>query len=193
MSNIKSVLEDFCRGEIMECETVLKYKQSFFKRELNLEFRDNIISHLLRCKDCHDAYEEYAKSIGLVFDVVREAMKIYTEYDSETIPQSSLIIINNQNASTQKIKEKVKKDSNKSNRNVMDRWTTAYKLNDYSELMNVKAVRDVLNSAKNDTLDEEQAECNREFTMYITKKICQKIDHLEKCLKLKESEGKKDA
>lgn len=61
-------------------------------------------------------------------------------------------------------------------------WTEACKVTDLTILMQAKAVRDSVYERYNVGVDEE--EIFRDFGLFIMKKICQKIDHLEKCLTL---------
>lgn len=63
-----------------------------------------------------------------------------------------------------------------------DKWSSAAKSGDLTELMNIKAVRDIVLSTKNDTTDEDFSDKIRQFGLFLIKKICQKIDHLEQCL-----------
>lgn len=63
-------------------------------------------------------------------------------------------------------------------------YVDALKAEDLTVLMNVKAVRDcTIECAEiNETKDESESETFRDFSFFLIKKICQKVDLLEKCL-----------
>ena len=171
----------------MNCKTVLRYQKDFFRNELDIEFRDELLSHITICPDCHKAYKEYAQKCGLVFDLTREILKVVKEYEREDFPKSISLMMT-------KRERKKQNDDNYPmpiiERSIGDKWVTASKLNDYSELMRVYAVRKIFMTKEDNKAlkDTEYGEKKRLFTNFIIKKICQKIDYLEKCLSLESKE-----
>lgn len=170
----------------MDCKIVKKYKKEFFNNELSLEFKDSLLSHLSLCENCRREYEVYAATSGLVFDLIREIMKVCIEYEEAEIDDSkcsAMVAIRN----LDKKKEMFKKYEQKEDtRTLCDKWVTASKMNDYSELIKVHAIKQIMLSSKNDYQDEEISEKHRMFNNFLYKKICQKIDLFEKCLALQE-------
>lgn len=69
-------------------------------------------------------------------------------------------------------------------------WTDAVKNNDLSALMQSKAIRDSVQENYNVADDGSEDEVFREFGLFLIKKICQKIDHLENCLSKSEEASK---
>lgn len=170
----------------MECKTVLKYKKDFFKGELSLEFKDSILSHLSLCQECQREYEDYARTQGLVFDLIREIMKVCMEFDEAEIDDSkcsTIVAIRHLDRKKEMFK---KYESREGTRTLCDKWATASRMNDYSELTKVHAIRQIMLNAKNDYRDEELGESYRQFNNFLYKKICQKIDFLENCFKIEE-------
>lgn len=169
----------------MDCKQVFKYKEAFFNGELSLEMKDNLLSHLSVCFDCQKEYEKYAASKGLVFDLIREIMKVCIEYDDAEIDDSkcsTIVAIRH----LDKKKEMFKKVESKNVRTLCDKWVTASKLNDYSELTKVHAIKQIMLNSKNEYKDEKMSENYREFNNFLYKKICQKIDLFERCLAIGE-------
>lgn len=171
----------------MDCKTVEYCVTAFFDNNIDVQLRYEIVCHLLKCAKCYHLYDEYAKDEHIHFDIVREVSRVEMLKRDE-VPEGDAIYITkrkgNQNIEFKApaiYKKRIQEDS-------IDRWMTAHKRNDYSELMNLKAVRDIYN-AENKTKD--YGDNKRDFVNFLTKKICQKIDFLEKCFKLEE--GKSDA
>lgn len=171
----------------MNCKDIFKYKEAFFKGELSLEMRDSILSHLSICFDCRKVYEDFADSQGLVFDLIREIMKVCIEYDEAEIDDSkcsTIVAIRN----LDKKKEMFKKYEQKEDmRTLCDKWVTASRMNDYSELTKVHAIKQIMLNSKNEYTDDKMGESYREFNNFLYKKICQKIDLFERCLAIGEN------
>lgn len=71
-------------------------------------------------------------------------------------------------------------------KSAQDKWSFAARSGDLTELMNVQAIRDIVLSTKNDTTDEDFSDKIRQFGLFLIKKMCQKIDHLEQCLAIED-------
>lgn len=165
----------------MNCAQVCNYSVGYFNNELPIKMQDEILYHIIKCDFCHKAYIKYAKNNKLHFDLVREILHLRTKaLSDELLSYKAMKTDMNQDTS---VKPK-KKATSRSN---TDKWTSAHKMNDFSELMNIKAIRDIYKESQDvsehfkTSSDEESY---RNFIGHITRKICQRIDHLEKCLKL---------
>ena len=167
----------------MDCKTVEYCVTAFFEDNIDVQLRYEVVCHLLKCAECYHKYEEYAKNEKLHFDIVREVSRVEMMRKNE-IPMGGAIYITKRK-DYQNIELKApaihRKDSKDDS---PDRWMNAHKHHDYSELMNVKAIRDIYNT-ENKTKD--YGDNKKDFVDFLTKKVCQKIDFLEKCFKIEEA------
>lgn len=165
----------------MDCKTTEYYVSAFFDDNIDIKLRYEIVYHLLRCAKCYQIYDVYAKDIGLHFDIVREASRVQLEWQDDIPKGDAIYMTKRKTSSIIEFKKPIVKKKDNPQRDAVDRWTTAHKLNDYSELMNIKAVRDIYNT---ENKSKDYGDNKKGFVDFLTKKVCQKIDFLEKCYKI---------
>lgn len=138
----------------ISCDSCRERVKEFFNKELTPEAYELCLVHMVGCDSCHQFYARYAKEKGFQFDLAKRLIKFSNE---------------------------IKKKSGKFTSScTQDRWTRAAIRYDVGELMQVQAFRDFAIE-----YDPEYDSGNTdfgEFYKFITKKICQKIDLLERCL-----------
>lgn len=146
------------------CSMVLSLKKQFFGTGLNKYIEDNVIRHLLTCKECRRIYSDYAKEVGYKkFNLITYAIK-FCEH--------------NKDFSSSKTREYLSEvQDNKTVRIHSRLWTRAAVNFDIEKLMNMRAFRDLSREYNSPTgLDYS------EFIKHVTLKIAKRIDHLEECL-----------
>lgn len=171
----------------MNCAQVCNYRAEYFNNELSIKVQDEILYHIIKCDFCHKAYIKYAKNNALRFDLIREVLHLRTQALSDELMSYKAIKTDINKDNNDKPKKMITSRSN------TDKWVSAHNMNDFSELMNIKAIRDVYKESQaisEHFKKEADEESYRSFISHITRKICQKIDHLEKCLKLAEEDSK---
>ncbi|MCM1324171.1 MAG: hypothetical protein NC218_08410 [Acetobacter sp.] len=149
----------------ISCTTARHFAEAYIRGELSNKLHDEITDHITACKKCFNFYVETARDLGEIMIV--------------------------DHSDSRKIKEEKSKPVAKINRgvyNLYDTWVDAAKATDLSLLMQLKAVRDSV--TENYDVPEGESEIFRDFGMFIIKKICQKIDHLNACYKLEVNEEK---
>ena len=153
----------------ISCEQCKERVKEFFDKELTPEVYEMCLIHMVGCDSCHRFYTNYAKQKGYSFDLARRLIKWSNKRDGLVSPRTPNRLL--------ELKEK-KKDTK--NSYSTDRWTHAAKCYDVEELMNVRAFREfsIEYDPKYDSGDVDMGE----FYKFMTKKICQKIDLLERCL-----------
>lgn len=154
------------------CSMVLSMKKMFFGTGVNKYVEDNIIRHLLTCKECRKAYSEYAKEVGYdKFNLITYAIH-FCEGNTDML-----------DSKTREYLSEVK--DNKVTRIRSQQWTRAANDFDIHRLMNMKAFRD-LSIEYNSPTGMDYSE----FMKFMALKYGKRIDHLEECL-LKELKEKK--
>lgn len=146
----------------MDCSFALQYVKAFFTGQINPTMRDKIIKHLMQCNRCKSIYTKYAKSIGLDFDIVKYAYTYSTPEDfiTDAVPKKYAKVFEN--------------DENK--------YTDLAKTYNIEKLMAVKAFSDF--AIEYDPKYDNGSIDYTPFYKFMTVKICQRIDHLERCYKL---------
>lgn len=155
----------------ISCEQCRERVKEFFNKELSPEVYEMCLIHMVGCDSCHKLYVKYAKEKGYSFDLAKRLIKWSNKRDGLVSPRTPNRLL--------ELKEK-KKNANTKTSHSKDRWTHAAKQYDIEELMNVQAFRDfaVEYDPKYDKGDTDMGE----FYKFMTKKICQRIDLLERCL-----------
>ena len=160
MNNNRNNIVNMC----FDCSLVMSFKKKFFTGSIPPGIEDKLIQHLLNCKECNAAYIDYAKSIGIKnFRVDRYALKFYKSHSPEECPCV--------------YKELMKIKDEKVAEALSQKWTRAAIDFNITQLMQMKAFRDLSMEYDSPTLMDYS-----DFYKFIAKKIAQKIDHLEVCL-----------
>lgn len=163
---------------IDNCEYVRSLMKAYFMHSATNKQIHTVVNHLKKCHSCFKYYLEYAESVGLEFDLTREIIKAHYKYplsESESEPDCDDDSYDDNATTNTDLMEYVK--------NV---WYNAAAEEDYFKLMNSKAIRDCVKEANELANNEDTSEAQREFKLFLIKKICQKLDHLEACYNMKE-------
>lgn len=143
------------------------FAEAFIRKEVSKKLYGEILDHLAECDDCFKYYVEKAKEMSRDIDI-KQGDTIFTiKTDGEKL----------------EIQEPTLTESVQ---NPYINWVEACRVTDLSVLMQAKAVRDSVKEVYD--VEEGESEVFRDFGLFVIKKICQKIDHLEKCLTLAETE-----
>lgn len=167
----------------IRCTMVKAIIKDFFNGKVAPKVKDMIIAHLLSCHNCEDVYINYAMEIGLVkWSPLNAAKKFIAECGEDDF------LCERTNLALDGLDINYSSDSELK----FDQWTRAAKAWNIGKLKKVKAFSDlIINMDYLVHKSDEDKDDHVEFLRYETKKICQKIDHLELCLA--KSEDKKDA
>ena len=155
----------------ISCDSCRERVKDFFNKELTPEAYELCLVHMVGCDSCHRFYARYAKEKGFQFDLAKRLIKFSNERNGLVSPRTPDRI--------KKLQDK-KKSGKFTSSCTQDRWTRAAIRYDVGELMQVQAFRDfaIEYDPKYDSGNTDFGE----FYKFITKKICQKIDLLERCL-----------
>lgn len=158
----------------ISCEQCKERVAEFFRKELTAEVYEMCLIHMVGCDNCHKFYSRYAREKGYTFDLAQRLIKFSNKRRDLVSPR------------TPDRMQELKKKANKktvgqfSSSCLHDRWTRAAIRYDVSELMQVQAFRDF--AIEYDPKYDSGSTDFGDFYKFITKKICQKIDLLERCL-----------
>lgn len=158
----------------ISCDSCKERVAEFFRKELTPEVYELCLIHMVGCDACHKFYARYAKEKGYSFDLAKRLIKFSNERKGLASPRTPDRI------------QELKKKTNKKTTGIFtssctqDRWTRAAIRYDVGELMQVQAFRDF--AIEYDPKYDNGNTDFGEFYKFITKKICQKIDLLERCL-----------
>lgn len=167
----------------ISCEQCKERVKEFFNKELTPEVYELCLIHMVGCDNCHRFYARYAKEKGYDFDLAKRLIKWSNKRDGLVSPRTPDRI--------QELKKKTnKKTTGKFTSSCThDRWTRAAIRYDVAELMQVQAFRDF--AIEYDPKYDAGKTDFGEFYKFITKKICQKIDLLERCLDMEVAQNEK--
>lgn len=158
----------------ISCDSCKERVTEFFRKELTPEAYELCLIHMVGCDACYKFYARYAKEKGHSFDLAKRLIKFSNERKGLVSPRTPNRI------------QELKKKTNKkiagtfTSSCTQDRWTRAAIRYDVGELMQVQAFRDFA-IEYNSEYDSGNPDFG-EFYKFIIKKICQKIDLLERCL-----------
>lgn len=154
------------------CDDAMMFINSYFDGSLSLRVRDHILAHLVTCKECRKAYIQRAKEIGLKFSLGKEISSVYDEFDNMTECECRLAYNNNNPINKITIR--------------YDDWERAAKTYNYGKLANSKCINDFMK--ENYEVPRGQENNFRKFGEYTILQMAKRLDYLEKCYNLKESE-----
>lgn len=161
-------------GYGMNCSTIKTLVKGYFTPAMPLEIRDEIVSHLVVCKDCFKVYQEYAKSIGLKFDINKEIMKVYGMYALQK-PEAKLSDIQLTDVVDDGTLEEVIEARDTF-------YTRKAKQRDISAVMNVKSVRDL--AIENVYVNDKDKSKFSDFAWYLVENLCRQVDNLNNLYEL---------
>lgn len=144
------------------------FAEPFIKKEVSRKLHNEILDHLVDCKECFQYYIRVAEKLKRSIEFENGSAKLIVDPKNKTIKEIESSGVHKGEME-----------------NPYQNWTEACKLTDLSVLMQVKAVRDSVHEVYD--VEEGESEIFRDFGLFIIKKICQKVDHLENCLKLEEA------
>lgn len=144
---------------------------SYFSGIVPLQQMDEIVSHLITCKECKKKYKEYAKRIGVKFNLIREVQKIYNLCEVNEMEANN---INNL------IEDGVIAPQIVNNKN---KWQQHANEKDLVALANVKCVADFFQEeiCYGDKSEEENIAA---FGWYKVREMCKMVDTLNNLYKL---------
>lgn len=158
----------------LKCAMVRAMVKDFFNDRTKGKVKDMIIAHLLTCHNCENMYINYSLDIGLTsWTPLKAAKKFLVECGEDDFLCERTHLALGSDVVTTECDSEV----------ILDQWTRAAKGWNIGKLKKVKAFSDLIIGM--DYLlnkSEESQDDHFEFLKYETKKICQKIDHLELCL-----------
>lgn len=144
----------------IDCRLAACLMRIFFNANITTSIKDSIITHLIKCKDCRQKYEDYAKAIGQKLELDTEIEKVYEEYNAIIDKES----IKKEEKNTAVIKKKT--------------YYEIAKEKDISSLMNVQSVRERFKESYS-VNDEDYMKKLQDFGWYLAEEMCKKIDVLE--------------
>lgn len=180
LDNLLVGVEVFNLGYGMNCSTIKTLVKGYFTPAMSVEIRDEIVSHLVVCDDCRKVYADYAKSIGLKFDINQEIMKVYNLYNMQKPELGISDIMLTDVISDGQLEEIVK------SRDTF--YTRRAKKRDIEGVMNVRAVRDL--TFEKICIGNDEVEKFSDFAWYLVENICRKVDILNNLYEL--SGGKEE-
>lgn len=142
-----------------------------------VEIRDEIVAHLITCKKCLKVYQDYAREIGLSFNLNREIMRVYSEY-SDKIPSRKL--------SNMEISKKIKDKKFLDNLAELKKhyYTKKAVDRDLEGVLGVQSVRELANEKLFISDNGEIEDSFVEYTWYLVEKLCKKVDALNNIFRL---------
>lgn len=177
-----------------KCDIVKRKADDYLFPCLSICQMDIILEHLVKCKECRNYYINYAKKKNYHFNLVREIFRLEMRSLNDCIYQGkrlrSMTALLTEDDQPKKSKKELMQDEEVNQKSKDNEWSEYYIRSDYSFLMNAKAVREIMLSqneqAREIQSNDELGNNQSKFTRFLVKKVCQKIDHLEKCLAIKE-------
>lgn len=157
----------------INCSTAMALMRTYFNYPIANNVKDAILTHLIKCERCRTVYMDYAKAIGMKFELMEEIEAVYNEYDSDS------------NKKDAKMDES---DTTKSKRRT---YHDMAKEKDVSSLMNIQCARDYFKETF-EVKDSEMAQRASEFGWYVVEKMCKNIDKLEQLYNLSGDINSKD-
>ena len=155
----------------LTCDNCKDSLKDFFMGFLKPKEHIEVLYHLTICEECHRHYMKYASEIGFSFNLTKEVLSIYFRYlHSEQDYLTELISLGY-------------------DKYLEHYWSDIASQFDLTELLRVQAIKD-FSKEYNDRYDDGETDYYP-FYKFLTKKICQKIDHLERCFK-KSNTGNKE-
>ena len=156
----------------MDCSTVKVLMRLYFNKKIPLDQKDEIISHIIACRKCRAEYKEYAKAIGVKFNVISEVQKIYAACEANNIEPSKLYDLIKQGS----IDERVV--------NRKDKYTHAAREKNVEVLTQIKCVADFFREELSTEFDDESIKRASEFGWWKVEQMCKTVDSLEGLFKM---------
>lgn len=168
----------------IDCETCKELMTSFFADTLSDSTNLIICEHLFKCEKCRQHYATALKKLlggNLNLDFYLASKK--ERADSKDKPLEEKDTVND----TRKLGA-IDEVKNKQEAYVQGFWLNNFKDDNYFGLSNAQSIRDVTIDAMGINspamLWYENDSEKLEFTKFLIKKVCQRLDHLEHCFTL---------
>lgn len=150
------------------CKAVRKHAKNFFFGDIDVKIKHVVLLHIVFCDECMDYYTKYARKKNID----------YTATDAAV----DLVNIENELKETESEKDKV--DDNEYPENY-DKWTAAAVGWNIEQLIYLQVFRDLNNTHD---LQKDKGEVDYlPFYKYVIRKNAQKVDLLERCLKMEDA------
>lgn len=173
----------------IDCETCKELMTSFFADTLSDSTNLIICEHLFKCEKCRQHYATALKkllggNLNLDFYLASKKERAETDKDNSLEEKDT---VNNTHKLGAINEVKTKQEEYK-----QGYWLDNFKDENYFGLSNAQSIRDItidamgINSPAKLWYEDDSDKL--QFTKFLIKKGCQRLDHLEHCLTLKSSE-----
>lgn len=165
------------------CDIVKKKVSDYLFPSLSISQMDKILEHLVKCDTCRNFYINYAKEKGYHFDLTREILKLEIRSLKDAKYQGRTLYCMTALLKTEPEQDKETTALIIANNNAVD-WVTHCEHSDYPILMNSKAIREIMISQNANKSNDDSI---NDFTKFLIKKVCKRLNHLERCYAKTES------
>ena len=155
------------------CTKARYFAERYIKGEVSDKLKEEILEHITDCDECFQYYMDLAKTMRRNLDL--DAFTI-SNAECDAMPKPANVV--------------------RKNKSIVEicpytTWSDACRATDLTVMMQVKALRDFFTETVD--VNEGESEIFRNFGLYICRKICQRVDHLEACFNLDDTkEGDND-
>lgn len=175
----------------IDCETCKELMTSFFADTLGDATNLLIVEHLFKCEKCRQHYAVALKkllggNLNLDFYLASKRERAENKNNDKNKKEDDKMNDSHKTSAIEAVKSK------------QEEYTEGYWLNNFKDdnffgLSNAQSIRDVTIDAMGINspamLWYENDSEKLQFTKFLIKKVCQRLDHLEHCLTLKSPEG----
>lgn len=155
----------------VSCDDAMIFMKDYFAGSVATPMKDRLLAHIIECKECRKAYREWASEIGQSFNIAKHVKQIKMDIQAN--------YVNLECRSYKAYEEHRKKVPAVAKINLS--FADAARKEDYATIMNCKAIRDFVR--EDFDVQPGQEVVYRRFGVFMTIKIAEKIDYLEKCLR----------
>lgn len=168
----------------IDCETCKELMTSFFADTLSDSTNLIICEHLFKCEKCRQHYATALKKLlggNLNLDFYLASKKERADSKDKPLEEKDTVNDTHKLGAIDEVK-------NKQEAYVQGFWLNNFKDDNYFGLSNAQSIRDVTIDAMGINspamLWYENDSEKLEFTKFLIKKVCQRLDHLEHCFTL---------
>ena len=172
----------------IDCETCKELMISFFADTLSDSTNLIICEHLFKCEKCRQHYATALKKLSggnLNLDFYLASKKERAEVKGNSLEAKDTANNNHKLGAIDEVKTKQEEYK-------QGYWVDSFKDENYFSLSNAQSIRDVTIDAigiKSPAMLWYENDSEKlQFTKFLIKKACQKLDHLEHCLTLKSTD-----
>ena len=168
----------------IDCETCKELMTSFFADTLSDSTNLIICEHLFKCEKCRQHYATALKKLlggNLNLDFYLASKKERADSKDKPLEEKDTVNDTHKLGAIDEVK-------NKQEAYVQGFWLNNFKDDNYFGLSNAQSIRDITIDAMGINspamLWYENDSEKLEFTKFLIKKVCQRLDHLEHCFTL---------